>query len=161
MPLKRPLNAQGRSGTVSVGSLVPGAHKVLFEPSEHLWQIWGFDSKHDFTPPTILLGLLLYPWTGGIFFWWDPTFLCRWLFTSEFSQEKMSTHPSTSPSLVCMSEATVRTRHGTTDGFHIGKGVRQGYILSPCLFNLFADYIMRNARLDEAQAGIKIAGRNQ
>ena len=57
-------------------------------------------------------------------------------------------------------EATVRTEHGTTDWFQIGKGVRQGWILSPCLFNLSSEYIMRNARLDEAQAGIKIAGRN-
>ena len=57
-------------------------------------------------------------------------------------------------------EATVRTRHGTTDCFQIGKGVRQGYILSPCLFNLYAEYIMRNARLEKAQAGIKIAGRD-
>ena len=57
-------------------------------------------------------------------------------------------------------EATVRTGHGTTDWFQTGKGVRQGCILSPCLFNLYAEYIMRNARLDEAQAGIKIAGRN-
>ena len=57
-------------------------------------------------------------------------------------------------------EATVRTGHGTTDWFQIGKGICQGCILSPCLFNLYAEYIMRNARLDEAQAGIKIAGRN-
>ena len=57
-------------------------------------------------------------------------------------------------------EATVRTVHGTTDWFQIGKGVRQGCILSPCLFNLYAEYIMRNAGLKEAQAGIKIAGRN-
>ena len=57
-------------------------------------------------------------------------------------------------------EATVRTGHGTTDWFQIGKGVRQGCVLSPCLFNLCAEYIMRNAGLDEAQAGIKIAGRN-
>ena len=57
-------------------------------------------------------------------------------------------------------EATVRTGHGTTDWFHIGKGVCQGCILSPCLFNLHAEYIMRNAGLDEAQAGIKIARRN-
>ena len=56
-------------------------------------------------------------------------------------------------------EATVRTGHGTTDWFQIGKGVRQGCILSPCLFNLYAEYIMRNAELDEAQAGIKMAGR--
>ena len=57
-------------------------------------------------------------------------------------------------------EATVRTRHETTDWFLIGKGVRQGCILSPCLFNLYVEYIMRNAELEEAQAGIKIAGRN-
>ena len=54
-------------------------------------------------------------------------------------------------------EATVRTGHGTTDWFQIGKGVHQGCILSPCLFNLYAEYIMRNAGLEEAQAGIKIA----
>ena len=57
-------------------------------------------------------------------------------------------------------EATVRTGHGTTDWFQIGKEVHQGYILSPCLFNLYAEYTMRNAGLDKAQAGIKIAGRN-
>ena len=57
-------------------------------------------------------------------------------------------------------EAIVRTGHGTTDWFQIGKGVHQGCILSPCLFNLYAEYIMRNAGLEEAQAGIKIAGRN-
>ena len=57
-------------------------------------------------------------------------------------------------------EATVRTGHGTTDWFQRGKGVHQGCILSPCLLNLYAEYIMRNAGLDEAQAGIKIAGRN-
>ena len=57
-------------------------------------------------------------------------------------------------------EATVRTGHGTTDLFQIGKGVRQGCILSPCLFNLYAEYIMRNAGLEEAQTGIKITARN-
>ena len=57
-------------------------------------------------------------------------------------------------------EATVRAGHGTTDWFQIGKGVRQGCILSPCLFNLYAEYIMRNAGLDKAQAGIKIVRRN-
>ena len=57
-------------------------------------------------------------------------------------------------------EATVRTVHGTTDWFQIGKGVRQDCILSPCLFSLYAEYIMRNAGLEEAQAGIKIARRN-
>ena len=57
-------------------------------------------------------------------------------------------------------EATVRTGHGTTDWFQIGKGVGQGCILSPCLFNFYAEYIMRNAGLEETQAGKKIAGRN-
>ena len=57
-------------------------------------------------------------------------------------------------------EATVRSGHGTTDWFYIGKGVCQGCILSPCLFNLYAEYIMRNTGLDEAQAGIKVARRN-
>ena len=61
---------------------------------------------------------------------------------------------------VCRSEAAVRTGHGTTDWFQIGKGVHQGCILSPCLFNFSAEDIMRNAGLDEAQDGIKVAGRN-
>ena len=62
--------------------------------------------------------------------------------------------------LYACQEATVRTGHGTTDWFQIGKRVRQGCILSPCLFNLYVEYIMRNAGLEEAQTGIKIAGRN-
>ena len=62
--------------------------------------------------------------------------------------------------LYASQEAIVRTGHGTTDWFQIGNGVHQGCILSPCLFNLYAEYIMRNAELDETQAGIKIAGRN-
>ena len=62
--------------------------------------------------------------------------------------------------LYAAQEATVRTGHGTTDWFQIGKGVRQSCILSPCLFNLYAEYFMRNAELDKAQAGIKIARRN-
>ena len=61
---------------------------------------------------------------------------------------------------VCRSGSTVRTGHGTTDWFQIGKGVCRGCILSPCLFNFYAEYIMRNAGLEEAQAGIKIAGRS-
>ena len=61
--------------------------------------------------------------------------------------------------LTCQ-EATVRTGHGPTDWFQIGKGVHQGCILSPCLFNLYAKYIMQNARLDETQGGMKIPGRN-
>ena len=63
-------------------------------------------------------------------------------------------------SLYAGQEATVRTGHETTDWFQIGKGLHQGYILSPCLFNFYAEYIMRNDGLEEAQAGIKIAGRN-
>ena len=63
-------------------------------------------------------------------------------------------------SLYAGQEATVRTGHGTTDWFQIGKGVHQGYILATCLFNFYAEYIMRNAGLEETQAGIKIAGRN-
>ena len=62
--------------------------------------------------------------------------------------------------LYASQEATVRTGHGTTDWLQKGKGVRQGCILSPCLFNFYAEYIMRNAGLEEAQAGIKIAGRH-
>ena len=64
------------------------------------------------------------------------------------------------PNPLAGQEATVRTGHGRTDWFQIGKGVRQGYILSPCLFNLYAEYILRNAGLEETQAGIKIARRN-
>ena len=63
-------------------------------------------------------------------------------------------------SLYAGQDITVRTGHGTTDWFQIGKGVCQGCILSPCLFNLYAEYIIRNAKLDEAQAGIKVARRN-
>ena len=63
-------------------------------------------------------------------------------------------------SLYVCQEATFRTGHGTTDWFQTGKGVRQGCVLSPCLFSLYAGYIMRSAGLDEAQAGIKIVGRN-
>ena len=62
--------------------------------------------------------------------------------------------------LYASQKETVRTGHGATDWFQIGKGVHQGCVLSPCLFNLYAEHIMRNARLEEAQAGIKIAGRN-
>jgi len=80
----------------------------------------------------------------------------------ENSERDGNTRPPDLPleESVCRSGRTVRTGHGTTDWFQIGKGVCQGCILSLCLFNLYADYIMRNSGLDEAQAGIKIAGRN-
>ena len=70
-------------------------------------------------------------------------------------------HELDSPNIYAGQEATVRTGHGTTDWFQIGKGGHQGCILSACLFNLHAEYIMRNAGLDKPQAGIKIARRNQ
>ena len=75
----------------------------------------------------------------------------------ENSERDWNTRP---PDLPAGHEATVRTGHGTTDWFEIGKGVRQGCILSPCLFNFYAEDIMRNTGLEEAQAGIKLAGRN-
>ena len=78
------------------------------------------------------------------------------------SERDGNTRPSDLPleNIYASQEATVRTGHGTTDCVQIGKGVHQSCILSPCLFNLYAEYIMRNARLEEAQAGIKIARRN-
>ena len=76
---------------------------------------------------------------------------CQWIFRL---------FPCLLRNLYAGQEAIVRTRHGTTDWFQIGKGVRQGCILSPCLFNFYAEYIMRNAGLEEAQTGIKIARRN-
>ena len=79
-------------------------------------------------------------------------FLKRW--------EYQTTWPASWEICYVGQEATVRIGHGTTDWFQIGKGVRQGCILSPCLFNLYTEYIMRNTGLDEAQAGIKIARRN-
>ena len=74
--------------------------------------------------------------------------------------EYQTTLPGLLRNLYAGQEGTVRTGHGTTDWFQIGKGVRQGCILSTCLFNFYAEYIMRNTRLEEAQAGIKFAGRN-
>ena len=81
----------------------------------------------------------------------------------ENSERDGNTRPPDLPllrNLYAGQEATVRTGHGTADWFQIEKGIRQGYILSPCLFNLYAEYIMRNAGLQETQAGIKIVGRN-
>ena len=80
----------------------------------------------------------------------------------ENSSREGNTRPPDLPpgKSVCRSEATVRTGHGTKGRFQTGKGVRQGCVLSPCLFNLYAEYIMRNTGLEEAQAGIKITGRN-
>ena len=98
----------------------------------------------------------------------SPTLvLCRVFDNGHSNQCEVIPHCSFDLDFSCLlrnlyagQEATVRTGHGTTDWFQIGKGVRQGCILSPCLFNLYAEYIMRNAGLEEEQAGIKIAGRN-
>ena len=80
----------------------------------------------------------------------------------KYFQQKQKMHSSKAHlrNLHAGQEATVRTGHGTTDWFQIGKGICQGCILSPCLFNFYAEYVMRNAGLEETQAGIKIAGRN-
>ena len=88
--------------------------------------------------------------------------LCESQQTVENSERDGNTRPPDVPpeKSVCREETTVRTGHGTADWFQIGKGVHQGCILSPCLFNFYTEYIMQNAGLDEAQAGIKIAGRN-
>ena len=75
-------------------------------------------------------------------------------------REENTRPPDLLRNLYAGQEATVRTGHGTTEWFQIEKAVHQGFVLSPCLFNLYAEYIMRNARLDESQAGIKISGRN-
>ena len=87
-----------------------------------------------------------------------------WITTKavENSERDGNTRPPDLPpeKSICNQEATVRTRYETTNWFQIGKGVRQGCILSPYLFNLYAEYIMGNVRLNESQAGIKIAGRN-
>ena len=80
-----------------------------------------------------------------------------WKILEEMS---ISDHTSHLRNLYAGQEATVRTGHGTIDWFQMGKGVHQGCILSPCLFNLYAEYITRNAALEEAQAGVTIAGRN-
>ena len=82
--------------------------------------------------------------------------------TVENSERDGNTRPPDPPleNLYAGQEATVRTGHGTTDWFQIGKGVCQGCILSPCLFNLYAEYIMRNSGLEESEAGIKIVRRN-
>ena len=76
------------------------------------------------------------------------------------SRDGNTTPPDLLPEKSGGQEATVRTGHGTTNWFQIGKGEHQSYILSPCLFNFYAEYIMQNARLDETQTGIKVAGRN-
>ena len=92
-----------------------------------------------------------------------PKPLTVWIITNcgKFLEMGLPDHLTCLPrNVYAGQEATVKTRHGTTDWFQIGKGVRQGCILSLCLFNFYAEYSMRNARLDEAQAGIKVAGRN-
>ena len=98
--------------------------------------------------------------TGGFFTRWITTV---WITTNcgkSLKRWEYQTKLLPLRNLYAGQEATVRTEHGTMDWFQIGKGVHQGHILSPCLFNLYAEYIMRNARLDEVQAEIKIDRRN-
>ena len=92
-----------------------------------------------------------------------PKPLTVWITTNLKNSEKDgNTRPLDLPpeKSICRSRSNIRTQHGTTDWFQIGKGVHQSYILLPCLFKVYAEYVMRNAGLDEAQAGIKIARRN-
>ena len=92
-----------------------------------------------------------------------PKPLTVWITTNlENSEKDGNTRPLDLPpeKSICRSRSNIRTQHGTTDWFQIGKGVHQSYILLPCLFKVYAEYVMRNAGLDEAQAGIKIARRN-
>ena len=131
-------------------------------PSAHLLNCPPFFLSHTpvFFLHCVYHCLLLY---NTCLFYIFPFLLC---FLLLFFLQLFVRPPQTAILLFCMGnlnagqEATVRTGHGTTDWFQIGKGVRQGYILSPCLFNSYAEYIMRNPGLDEAQAGIKIPGRN-
>ena len=98
-----------------------------------------------------------------LLYWLCPNFACvdhKKLWTIHQEMEILDHLTCLLRNLCTGQEATVRTRHGTTDWFQIGKGVCQEYILSPCLFNVYAEYIMRNPGLQEAQAGIKIARRN-
>ena len=141
----------------------------LFMPApEYHWH--NQDNQVRFSSSTYLniRILLKYLFHLGLFhllllYWWCQSL---WLSGSQQTVENSERVGNTRPptcllrNLYAGQEATVTTRHGTTDWFQIGKGVRQGCILSPCLFNLYAEYIMRNTGLDEAQAGIKIAGRN-
>ena len=164
--------------SVSMGPLGPGVHKVLFELSKNLWQVWGLIL--NMTAPLLpscwglsfalghgvsFLGGIQHSLVNGF-----SAVSCNFGVLTGEDEYMSSTLPScqdASCHLTCLlrnlyacQEATVRTGHGTTDGFQIGKGVHQGYILSPCLFNLYAEYILWNARVDEAQSGIKIARRN-
>ena len=117
------------------------------EPEIKLPTFAGSSKKQDNSRKTSISALLIMPKPLTV---WITTscgkFLRRW----EYQRN-----------LYAGQEATARTGHETTDWFQIGKGEHQGCILSPCLFNLYAEYIMRNAGLNEAQAGIKTAGRNQ
>ena len=121
------------------------------EPEIKLWTSTGSWKKPESSRKTSTSALLTMP---------KP--LCGSQQTVESSSRDGNTRAPDLPleKFVYSQKATGRTGHGTTDWFQIGKGVRQGCILSPCLFNLYAEYIMRNAGLEETQAGIKIARRN-
>ena len=159
-PLETPGHSQASLGQSLVGSLLlgPGAHKVLFVPSKSLFpqscvssgrsmvELMATSSKRAYAIPRTAAPRTPAP--VAVRFWPIPP------------QETLKHLTCLLRNLCAGQEATVRTGQGTTDWLPIGKGICQGCILSPCLFNLYAEYIMRNAGLDEAQAGIKIAGRN-
>ena len=122
----------------------------------------GFASKCDFAPPTVLLGFLC-PWIWGIT---SHSIQCHGC-VDHNKLWKVLKEMGIPDNLTCFlrnlyagQKAIVRTGHAPTDWFQIGKGIHQGCILSPCLFNFYAKYIMRNAGLEEAQTRIKIAGRD-
>ena len=122
------------------------------EPEIKLATSVGSSKKQESFRKTSIAGLLTMP--KPIIVW----ITTNWKILQEMGLPDHLTHLLRN--LYAGQEATVRNGHGTTDWFHIGNGVCQGCILSPCLFNLYSEYIMRNAGLDEAQAGIKIARRN-
>ena len=121
------------------------------EPEIKLPTFAGSSKKQESPRKTSISALLTTPKPSTV---WVTT---NW---GKFLEMGILDHLSLLRNLYAGQEATVRTGHGTTDWFQIGKGVCQGCILSPCLFNLYAEYIMQNAGLDEADDGIKIAGRN-
>ena len=123
------------------------------EPEIKLSTSAGSSKKQESSRKTYISALLTMPKSLSVWITKNcGKFWKRW--------EYQITWPASWETCMQVSRQQFRTGHGTTDWFQIGKGVRQGCILSPCSFNLYTEYILRNAGLDEAQAGIKIAGRN-
>ena len=128
-------------------------------PRREYWSWLPFPSPGELSnpgmkpaSPTLAVGYFFYHWT----IWEAPTYTHNKILKERGIQDHFT---CLLWNLYAGQDATLRNRHGITDWFKIGEGVHQGCILSPCLFNIYAEYILRNARLNEAQAGIKIAGR--